>query len=106
MTGGEKATGSPAKGATASGRTERYNAPVSPTVFRSGPYRFYFFSREESRPHVHVQAPDGEAKFWISPQIELANNYRLSSKDLRRIRELIEEHDDEIHDAWHRHFGQ
>lgn len=49
-----------------------YNSPVSPTVFRAGPYRFYFFSREETRPHVHVQTPDGEAKFWISPEVELA----------------------------------
>jgi hypothetical protein len=84
----------------------KYNAPVSPTVFRSGPYRFYFFSREESRPHVHVQAADGEAKFWISSKIELAKNYRLSPKDLRRIEELIEEHADEIHRAWNHHFGQ
>lgn len=79
---------------------------MGPTVFRSGPYRFYFFSREESRPHVHVQTADGEAKFWISPKIELAKNYRLSPKDLRRIQELIEEHEDEIHRAWNHHFCQ
>jgi hypothetical protein len=78
---------------------------VSPTVFRSGPYRFYFFSREETRPHVHVQTPDGEAKFWISPDIELAKNYQLSSRDLGRIRALIEEHEDEIRKAWDKHFS-
>jgi len=27
---------------------------VSPTVFREDEYRFYFFSREESRMHVHI----------------------------------------------------
>jgi hypothetical protein len=78
---------------------------VSPTVFRSGPYRFYFFSREEARPHVHVQTPEGEAKFWISPEIEVAKNYRLSGRDLGRIRALIEEHEDEIHEAWEKHFS-
>lgn len=82
-----------------------YNALVSPTVFRSGPYRFYFFSREETRPHVHVQTPEGEAKFWISPTIELAKNYRLSNRDLGRIRTLIEEHEDEIREAWDKHFS-
>jgi hypothetical protein len=44
---------------------------VSPTVFRDGPFRFFFFSREEERLHIHVQSPDGEAKFWIEPRIEL-----------------------------------
>lgn len=79
---------------------------MSPTVFRSGPFRFYFFSREETRPHVHVQTSDGEAKFWISPKIELAKNYGLSKKDLRKIRDLVEEHEDEIRSAWHDHFGR
>jgi hypothetical protein len=40
---------------------------MSPTIFREGGYRFYFFSREEPRMHVHVHCADGEAKFWIEP---------------------------------------
>ena len=40
---------------------------MSPTVFRYRSYRFYFFSREELRMHVHVFSPDGEAKFWLEP---------------------------------------
>jgi len=77
---------------------------VSPTIFRAGPYRFYFFSREEPRPHVHVQSPEGEVKFWLDP-IELAKNYKLKERELQRIRELILEHEHEIRDAWNRHFG-
>ena len=42
---------------------------MSPTVFREDGYRFFFFSREETRM---------EAKFWLEPQIELARNYNLS----------------------------
>lgn len=45
---------------------------MSPTVLRDGPFRLFFFSREEPRPHVHVAHPDGEAKFWIDPDVELA----------------------------------
>jgi hypothetical protein len=45
---------------------------VSPTVFREGGFRFYFFSLEESRMHIHVHGEGGEAKFWIEPRIELA----------------------------------
>ncbi len=79
---------------------------MSPTIFRAGPYRFYFFSREEARPHVHVQSPEGEAKFWLEPSLELAKNYRLGDSDLQRIKRLIEEHEDEIRAAWQRHFGR
>lgn len=78
---------------------------MSPTIFREGPYRFYFFSREEPRPHVHVQSADGEVKFWLDPEVELARNYNLPDRDLQKIRELILERKDEIRDAWRRHFG-
>lgn len=77
---------------------------MSPTIFRAGPYRFFFFSREERRPHVHVQSADGEAKFWLEPTVELAKNYGLTERHLQRVRELIEEHEDEIRSAWRRHF--
>lgn len=36
---------------------------MSPTLFRERGYRFFFISREEARPHVHVYSGDGEAKF-------------------------------------------
>jgi len=39
-----------------------YTFFMSPTIFRIGNYRFYFFSREENRIHIHVISPDGEAK--------------------------------------------
>ena len=54
---------------------EAVNEVMSPTVFREGPFRFFFFSREEDRPHVHVESADGEAKVWLDPQIELARRY-------------------------------
>ena len=45
-------------------------------------FRFYFFSREEPRIHVHAQSAEGEAKFWLEPAIELAVSYNLKDKDL------------------------
>jgi hypothetical protein len=79
---------------------------MSPTIFRDGSFRFYFFSREESRMHVHVQAPDGEAKFWIEPVISLAHNYGLGEQQIRTAQRLVEEHVDEIRSAWRKHFGR
>ena len=78
---------------------------MSPTIFREGQFRFFFFSREEPRRHVHVSSPDGEAKFWLEPEIELAKTYRLRESDLARIRRLILQREDEIRDAWDNHFG-
>jgi len=53
---------------------------------------------------VHVYCGDGEAKFWLEPQIELANNFRLSRAQLREIEQIIEVHHDELKHAWHKHF--
>ena len=77
---------------------------VSPTVLRVKGYRFYFFSREERRAHVHVQHADGEAKFWIDPVVELAANFSLKSKQVVEVQKLIEEHLNEIRSAWAKHF--
>jgi len=78
---------------------------MSPTVFRESGFRFYFFSREETRMHVHVQGPDGEAKYWLEPTVELAHNYGLNERQLRSVKPLIEAHADEIRRSWSRHFG-
>ncbi len=56
--------------------------------------------------HDHVVSGDGEAKFWIEPEIELAQNYGLSERDLRAINALIKEHEDGIRSAWRQHFGR
>lgn len=55
--------------------------------------------------HIHVQSTDGEAKVWIEPTLELARNYELSAQDLNRVLQLIADHEQEIRDAWRRHFG-
>ncbi|WP_406672253.1 DUF4160 domain-containing protein [Natronospira sp.] len=78
---------------------------MSPTVFREKGYRFFFFSREEPRMHVHVISGDGEAKFWLEPELQLARNYRYSRPQLKEIESLIEVHYDELTNAWKQHFG-
>lgn len=78
---------------------------MSPTVFRVKGYRFFFFSREESRIHVHIYCGDGEAKFWLEPQVELAVNSRLSRRQIKEIEEIIEDRYDELKQAWNKHFS-
>jgi replication initiation and membrane attachment protein DnaB len=77
---------------------------MSPTVFQIGSYRFYFFSREEERMHIHIVSPSGEAKFWIEPTISLAAYSGLSKTQLNKLQKLVEEHKGEITKAWQKHF--
>lgn len=77
---------------------------MTPTVFRQGAFRFFFFSREEPRMHVHVTHTDGEAKFWLEPQIELAMNQGLSKKRVNEASLLVQDHYEEIIHAWRSHF--
>lgn len=78
---------------------------MSPTIHREKGYRFFFFMREESRMHVHVMCADGEAKFWLEPQIELARNHRLSRQQVKEIEVIVEVHQNEFVSAWQRVFG-
>lgn len=54
--------------------------------------------------HVHVAHVDGEAKFWLEPIIELAQNFGLSATELKEAENLVQSHQEEIRHAWHTHF--
>ena len=77
---------------------------MSPTVFRYKGYRFFFFSREEKRIHIHIYSSKGEAKFWLEPNIELAKNYGFSNTQINEIKKIIEEKQNEINKSWNQHF--
>jgi len=55
--------------------------------------------------HVHVHHPEGEAKLWLEPQVEVAGAYGLSPRRLAQALRLVETHEDEIRLAWKDHFG-
>jgi hypothetical protein len=78
---------------------------VSTTILRIGGYRFFFFSREEMRPHVHVYHVDGEAKVWLDPVLEVAHSHGLSGRRIATILRLVRENEHEIRKAWRKHFG-
>lgn len=80
------------------------NGNMSPTVLRKKGYRFFFFSREETRKHVHIYSENGEAKFWLEPEIELAKNHRFTRLELKQIENIIEEYYECFTDAWRKHF--
>jgi hypothetical protein len=78
----------------------RYNQNM-PTVKIIGRHRFYFFSKENNEPpHIHVESAENAAKFWISP-IELDWAVGYNSKELRQVRELVEEHVEFFLEKWY-----
>lgn len=79
-----------------------------PVVFRSGSYRFFFYSDEGSPrepPHIHVRQGQDEAKFWLHPDVGLAYNDGFDARDLNRLQRLVEDHRDELERAWHEYFA-
>jgi len=53
-----------------------------------------------------VTCEDGEAKFWLEPIVSLAIYHGLNPRELNGIQRIIEEHKNEIIEAWQRHFGK
>jgi len=76
-----------------------------PTVFRFGPYRFYFYSHEPNEPpHVHIDRDDQSCKFWIQ-NVALARNLGFSAKELRDIEKLVINNQQRLLEAWNEFFG-
>ncbi len=73
---------------------------MSPTILRVKGYRFFFFSREEPRKHIHVACADGEVKFWLEPMIQLAVNHGLGAVQLHEIEHIIEEYYAVFLESW------
>ena len=78
---------------------------MAPTIVQDGQFRLFFFSREEPRIHVHVAHPEGEAKFWLTPEVQVAVNVGLTPTQVRQAQAVVAAHLKEIEDAWNRHFG-
>ena len=76
-----------------------------PTVLRTGPYRFYFYSHETAEPpHVHVDRDDLSAKFWLEI-VSLARNLGFNPRELRQIQSIIIEQQKMLLEAWHGYFS-
>jgi hypothetical protein len=74
-----------------------------PTVLRSGPYRFFFYSGDCSEPpHIHAERDDDEAKFWLDP-VRLQKSVGFRRREVGRLRELVIENRDLFMGVWDEH---
>jgi hypothetical protein len=75
-----------------------------PTVMRIGSLRFHFYSDEGNEPpHIHIETPDGECKFWLDP-IKLARNKGVPAPMLRNIERLVFENIEFIKEKYNAYF--
>lgn len=76
-----------------------------PTVFRIGPYRFFFYAGDRDEPiHIHVERDDKVAKYWLDP-IRLQNSGGFSRLELKQVRSIIEEKQESFMEAWNEYFS-
>lgn len=79
---------------------------MSPVFRREKGYTFKVFSNEEDRMHIHVVRSEHEAKFWLEPQIELAENYGFNTKEVKWLMKFIEDHGDNFKEQFRQHIGK
>lgn len=79
-----------------------------PVVFRYKGVRFFFYSNEGSprEPiHIHAQHGDAEAKFWLRPEVIVAESYGFDRRTLAELAEVVLGNRDLIEGRWHEYFG-
>lgn len=72
-------------------------------------YMIFFWSNEESKPHVHVckgRPQENATKFWVNPGGVLLdhNKSEIPVKDLRKIEAYLVANREQILVAWLEHF--
>ena len=78
-----------------------------PKVLEIDGYKFFFFSNEGNpiEPcHIHVRKGNGLAKFWVEPEVRIADAIGFTTKQLKFMEEAIRENRKLIKEAWNEFF--
>ncbi|ECC9721896.1 DUF4160 domain-containing protein [Salmonella enterica subsp. diarizonae] len=78
-----------------------------PVILRFKGYRFFFYSNEGNPlepAHIHVRNADGEAKFWLDPDVSLARNDGFNARDLKELVDVVEQNSTMFVEAWNEYF--
>lgn len=79
---------------------------MSPKFKEINGFVFKIYSNEESRIHIHIVKAENEAKYWLEPDLELAENFGFSSKELSFIEKILKENGDDFKIKFARHTGK
>ena len=55
--------------------------------------------------HVHVCGADGEAKFWLTPTVYLADSDGFDARTLRELQGVVTSSKELIERTWNEHFA-
>lgn len=79
---------------------------MSPIFRRERGFAFRIYSNEEERMHIHVMKDDCEAKVWLEPTIELADNNGFAQHEINQIIKIVEQYADDFRNQFKRHIGK
>ena len=78
---------------------------MSPIFLNEKGYRFFIWSKEEERMHIHVMKDEKYCKYWLKPSIEIAENNGFKKYELNEIERIIKYYETEFNERWYKHFG-
>ena len=78
---------------------------MMPTVLRIDGFRFFFFSDEHTPSHIHIEKGDGYARIELE-NIKITDSYNLNSRELKKLRVLVQENNEKLIKAWNEYFKQ
>ena len=55
--------------------------------------------------HIHVHNAEGEAKFWLTPTVYLADSDGFDARTLRELRDVVIDNKALIERIWNEHFA-
>lgn len=79
---------------------------MSPKFKEQNGFVFKIFSNEEARIHIHIIKAEKEAKYWLEPDMELAENYGFNNKELSFIEKILTEYGDYFKVKFTRHVSK
>jgi len=82
-----------------------YEAHLTPTLSRLGPYRFFVYSADGNEPiHVHVERDKKIAKIWLDP-VRIQSSGGFSRSEINSVYAIVEENEKKLIRKWHDYFG-
>ena len=55
--------------------------------------------------HIHVRKGEASAKFWLEPDVAVAESYAMNSSELRQLMDIAKKNKERIKRYWNEHFG-
>jgi len=78
-----------------------------PVVLRHKGYRFFFWANEgdpREPLHIHVRKGGAVAKFWVLPEVRVADSYDMSPTELREVLQVVRDNKELIERRWNEFF--